>query len=69
MSVGRHNPAPLTIISRSRSDDPRKAGDGAEWSKLMARSQDGDREAYRTLLDGVPTSDRLRRAVSNRRAT
>ena len=53
MSVGRHNPAPLTIISRSRSDDPRKAGDGAEWSKLMARSQDGDREAYRTLLDGV----------------
>jgi len=53
MSAGRHSPAPLTIVSTSTLDDSSKAGDGADWSKLMARSQDGDREAYRTLLEGL----------------
>ena len=53
MSAGRHNPTPLTLVSAPKPDDSRNAGDGGEWSKLMARSQDGDREAYRTLLDGV----------------
>lgn len=53
MSAGRHSPASLTIVSASTPDDSHKAGDSAEWSKLMARSQDGDREAYRTLLEGV----------------
>ena len=53
MSAGRRNPTPLTIVSASRLHDSRKASDGAEWSKLMARSQDGDREAYRTLLEDV----------------
>jgi RNA polymerase sigma-70 factor (ECF subfamily) len=53
MSVGRHSPASLSIVSASTLDDSHKAGDGADWSKLMARSQDGDREAYRTLLEGV----------------
>ena len=47
MSAGRHSPGPLTIVSTSTPDD------GADWSKLMARSQDGDRLAYRTLLEGV----------------
>ena len=53
MSAGRHSPASLTIVSASTPDDSHKAGDSAEWSKLMARSQGGDREAYRTLLEGV----------------
>jgi RNA polymerase sigma-70 factor (ECF subfamily) len=53
MSTGQHNRTSLTVVSASRPDDSRKAGDGADWSKLMARSQDGDREAYRTLLEGV----------------
>ena len=53
MSVGRHSPASLSIVSASTLDDSRKADDSADWSKLMARSQDGDRGAYRTLLEGV----------------
>jgi RNA polymerase sigma-70 factor (ECF subfamily) len=53
MLAGRHNPAPLTIVSALPADDSHKAGSGADWSQLMARSQDGDREAYRTLLDSV----------------
>ena len=53
MSAGRRNPASLTLVSAPRPADSRKADDGTDWSKLMARSQDGDREAYRTLLDGV----------------
>ena len=52
MSAGRHNPASLSVVSASTPNDS-KAGDGANWSILMARSQDGDREAYRTLLEGV----------------
>ena len=51
MSAGRRSPTQLTIVSASTPDDTH--GDGADWSKLMARSQDGDREAYRTLLEGV----------------
>ena len=53
MSAGRRSPTPLTIVSASTPDDSHKAGGSADWSKLMARSQDGDREAYRTLLQGV----------------
>jgi len=53
MSAGRHSPASLTIVSASMPDNSHKAGDSAEWSKLMARSQDGDREAYRTLLEAA----------------
>jgi RNA polymerase sigma-70 factor, ECF subfamily len=52
MSAGRR-PASLSIVSAPTPDDSHKAGDGADWSKLMARSQDGDREAYRTLLEAV----------------
>jgi RNA polymerase sigma-70 factor (ECF subfamily) len=53
MLAGQRSPPPLTIVSASTPDHSRKAGDDADWSKLMARSQDGDREAYRALLDGV----------------
>src|SRR5262249_38095032 len=53
MSAGRHNLASVSILSASTPDDSHKVGDGANWSKLMARSQDGDRKAYRTLLEAV----------------
>ena len=53
MSAGRRSPTQLTIVSASTPDDTHKAGDGADWSNLMARSQDGDRKAYRMLLESV----------------
>ena len=53
MSAGRHSPASLSIVSASTPDDSHKVGDGADWSNLMARSQDGDRKAYRMLLESV----------------
>ena len=53
MSAERRSSTPLIMVSASTPDDSHKAGDGADWSKLMARSQYGDREAYRTLLEGV----------------
>ena len=53
MSSGRHpRPAQLTLVGASSVDDGRKEG-GLDWSKLMARAQDGDRHAYRTLLQDV----------------
>jgi len=54
MSVGRPNPnKSLTLVAGSAVDDVRKAGDGLDWSKLMAQAQDGDKEAYRTLLEAI----------------
>ena len=53
MSAGRHSPTPLTIVSASTPVDSHEASNGADCSKLMARSQNGDREAYRALLEGV----------------
>jgi RNA polymerase sigma-70 factor, ECF subfamily len=54
MSASRHNPStPLTLVSTSAADDLRKVGGSKDWSKLMARAQDGDRQAYRALLEGI----------------
>jgi RNA polymerase sigma-70 factor (ECF subfamily) len=54
MSVSRHHASsPLTLVAGSAINDPRKTSDNADWSKLMALAQDGDREAYRRLLEGV----------------
>ena len=48
------NPSPpLTLVAGLAIDDARKKGDNADWSKLMAQAQDGDREAYRRLLEGM----------------
>lgn len=48
MSPSRQNPStPLTLVASSATG--RNAG--SDWSKLMARAQDGDREAYRELLE------------------
>lgn len=54
MSTGRHSRSPpLTLIPGSSADDERRAAGGRDWSKLMARAQDGDRQAYRTLLEDL----------------
>src|SRR6516165_8131212 len=54
MSAGRHKRiAPLTLVAASGADEARKASGGLDWSTLMARAQDGDRQAYRTLLEDL----------------
>jgi len=54
MSSGRHpRPAQLTLVTAPSADEVRKAGGGLDWSRLMARAQDGDRQAYRTLLQDM----------------
>ena len=54
MSAGRHNRTmSLTLVAASGADDARNASGGLDWSKLMARAQDGDRQAYRTLLEDM----------------
>lgn len=53
MSVERHlRPVPLTVVS-SAAIDTRQTDGAADWSRLMARAQDGDRLAYRTLLQDI----------------
>jgi RNA polymerase sigma-70 factor, ECF subfamily len=53
MSSGRHShPAQLTLVGASSVDEAREAG-GLDWSKLMARAQEGDRHAYRILLQDM----------------
>jgi len=54
MAVGRHNPnVSLALVSESIAGGPRRSGDAEDWSTLMARAQDGDRQAYRALLEGI----------------
>jgi RNA polymerase sigma-70 factor (ECF subfamily) len=53
MSAGRHNRTMLTLVAASAADQARREGGGLDWSKLMAGAQDGDRQAYRTLLEDV----------------
>jgi RNA polymerase sigma-70 factor (ECF subfamily) len=54
MATGRHNPnKSLTLVAGSAVDDMPEAGDELDWSKLMARAQDGNKEAYRKLLEGM----------------
>jgi len=46
---------PLTLVAVPPAEEARRADGGRDWSKLMARAQDGDRGAYRALLkDLVP---------------
>lgn len=54
MVTGRHSRSPpLTLITAPAIDDARRVEGGLDWSKLMARAQDGDRQAYRTLLEDL----------------
>jgi RNA polymerase sigma-70 factor (ECF subfamily) len=41
------------LVVGSAAERARKTCDDADWSKLMALAQDGDREAYRKLLEGM----------------
>ena len=52
----RNRSVPLTLVasaSATSADHSRAAGFRNNWSALMARAQDGDREAYRTLLNEI----------------
>lgn len=52
--TGRHNrPPSLTVVPAPAADDAHREGGRLEWSKLMARAQDGDRRAYRALLEDL----------------
>ena len=55
-SCGKENPpypnTRLTLVTSIASDN-RRTGGQSEWSMLMARAQDGDREAYRSLLKQI----------------
>ena len=53
MTSGRYpRPTQLTLVGAQPANDSGKEG-GLDWSKLMARAQDGDRHAYRTLLQDM----------------
>jgi RNA polymerase sigma-70 factor, ECF subfamily len=47
-----HSPQ-LTIVAGANADAVCHEGGGVDWSRLMARTQDGDREAYRRLLEDI----------------
>ena len=50
----RHRSSPpLTIVRALPAEEMRRADGAHDWSKLMARAQDGDRTAYRTLLEDL----------------
>ena len=54
MPGGGHNrPMPLTLVGRSGTHDPRRTEGTRDWSRLMLRAQDGDRQAYRALLEDI----------------
>lgn len=54
MSAGRHtSTTPLTLVAGTATEAAREASERPDWSKLMAQAQDGDREAYRKLLEGI----------------
>jgi RNA polymerase sigma-70 factor (ECF subfamily) len=48
----RRNP-PLTLVASTAEDIPRVASGRADWSRLMSRAQEGDRQSYRVLLEDV----------------
>jgi RNA polymerase sigma factor (sigma-70 family) len=54
MSAGWHSRStPLTLVAEPEPDDERRPRGNCDWSNLMARAQDGDRRAYRTLLEDM----------------
>jgi RNA polymerase sigma-70 factor (ECF subfamily) len=57
MRAGRfHRGARLTLVASSGSEvttDARRPDGSLDWSRMMARAQDGDRQAYRALLEDM----------------
>jgi len=63
MSVGRHGRiTPWRVVAAPDAGDSRNASGKLDWSGLMARAQDGDRAAYRTLLEDIAPYIRSRAA-------
>jgi RNA polymerase sigma-70 factor (ECF subfamily) len=53
MAIPRGKPR-LTLVPSAGPAEPQgRAGQRREWSGLMARAQDGDRDAYRALLEDI----------------
>jgi RNA polymerase sigma-70 factor, ECF subfamily len=56
-SCNKENPpypnAPRLTLVASITPDNRRTGSQSDWSVLMARAQDGDRDAYRSLLKQI----------------
>lgn len=52
MVASRRSP-PLTVVRKPPLEEAKRAGGGCNWSKLMADAQDGDRNAYRVLLESL----------------
>jgi len=53
MSVRRHSATPLTLVASPSPEEERRVQENRDWSRLMGRAQEGDRAAYRTLLDDL----------------
>ena len=54
MVAGRHSRSPpLTLVTAPAADNARRPAGKRDWSQLMARAQDGDRAAYRLLLEDL----------------
>jgi RNA polymerase sigma factor (sigma-70 family) len=47
------NPPRLTLVASNATDSRRAANGQPNWSALMAKAQDGDRDAYRSLLKQI----------------
>ena len=56
-SCNKENPpypnAPRLTLVASTTPDNKQSGSQSDWSVLMARAQDGDRDAYRSLLKEI----------------
>jgi RNA polymerase sigma-70 factor (ECF subfamily) len=50
---GHHAKASLTLVTSSDAAISGEAARRLDWSRLMARAQDGDRDAYRRLLEDM----------------
>jgi RNA polymerase sigma-70 factor (ECF subfamily) len=50
---GQNRPISLTLVGGSEAGDPHRADGARDWSQLMVRAQEGDRQAYRTLLEDL----------------
>jgi RNA polymerase sigma-70 factor (ECF subfamily) len=50
-STRHYRTAQLTLVPKT--DEISRVSGGLDWSQLMARAQDGDRRAYRALLEDI----------------
>jgi RNA polymerase sigma-70 factor, ECF subfamily len=53
MSAERHPRSVSLTLVQPAAADVRRTDGTSDWSRLMARAQDGDRQAYRALLQDI----------------